>query len=115
MNIDELTIGELKKIAALAGNLNGASCASAKPEHADGHKQIVVLQRGWVMVGDFYQSGDECRLENASVIRQWGTTKGLGELVNGPLKDTKLDPCGTARFNALTIVHRLDVNGEKWK
>ena len=49
-------------------------------------KQIVILNRGWVVVGNYYEKGDDCTLTDASVIRAWGTTKGLGELAeNGPL------------------------------
>ena len=46
--------------------------------------RIVILQRGWVAVGRFSQSGSDCILEQASIIRKWGTTKGLGEIVSGP-------------------------------
>jgi len=77
-------------------------------------KQIVVLQRGWVVVGDVSRDGDEVTVENASVIRIWGTTKGLGELVNGPTASTKLDPAGTVRAHALAVVFTIDVDAEKW-
>lgn len=79
-------------------------------------KQIVILQRGWVMVGDFSQDGVNCQLDNASIIRIWGTTKGLGELaLGGPTSSTKLDPCGLVKFHELTIVSRLSVNEDKWQ
>jgi len=85
-------------------------------EKQDTKKKICVLQRGWVMVGDFKRDGSDCTLTNASVVRIWGTTKGLGEIaLNGPTKDTKLDPCGTARFDYLTTIAVLDCNEEKWK
>ena len=78
-------------------------------------KQIVILQRGWVVVGDFAEVKGECVLANASVIRVWGTTKGLGELAeNGPMTNTKIDPCPTVRFHPLTIIARMDVNEAKW-
>lgn len=77
-------------------------------------KKICILQRGWVMVGDFERNGNDCTLTNASVIRVWGTTKGLGEIaLNGPTSATKLDPCGTARFDYLTTIAVLDCS-EKW-
>lgn len=38
-------------------------------------KQIVVLNRGWVVVGNYSEDGDNCTLTDASVIRVWGTTK----------------------------------------
>jgi hypothetical protein len=80
-----------------------------------GPKKICILQRGWVMVGDFFREGNDCTLTNASVIRVWGTTKGLGELaLNGPTSSTKLDPCGTARFDYLTTIAVLDCNRGNW-
>ena len=80
-----------------------------------GVKAIVVLQRGWVVVGDYFQGELENRLENASLIRKWGTSKGLGELaLEGPKADTKLDECGTVRFNPGAEVCRMDCNSEKW-
>ena len=79
-------------------------------------KQIVILNRGWVVVGDYSEKGDDCFLTNASVIRTWGTTKGLGELAeNGPLTNTKLDPCPMLTFNKLTVVARMNVNENNWK
>lgn len=79
-------------------------------------KQIVILNRGWVIVGEFSQKKDECLVKNASVIRKWGTTKGLGELAeNGVLADTVLDSCPDVRFHPLTMVARMDVNEEAWK
>lgn len=113
MDINSMTIGELKEVAKIAGAIGAAPCAT-KPVQ-QGVKQIVVLQRGWVVIGDFYRNGDDCRVENASVIRIWGTTKGIGELINGPTSKTVLDPCGTQEFHILTIVTRFAVNAEKWK
>jgi len=77
--------------------------------------KIVVLQRGWVLVGKYSREGDECLLLDSSVIRRWGTTKGLGELaINGPLKDTILEPAGTCRFHRGAEVLVLDCEESKW-
>lgn len=76
--------------------------------------QIVVLQRGWVVVGHVRRSFDELTIENASVIRYWGTTKGLGELVDGPTSKTKLDAAGTIHANVLGVVLTLDVKADAW-
>lgn len=73
--------------------------------------QIVVLQRGWIVVGHVTRDGDELTITNASVIRRWGTTKGLGQLVNGPTLTTKLDPCGVIRAHILTVVMTIDAPG----
>lgn len=79
-------------------------------------KQIVVLNRGWVVIGDYSEKGDECTLEDASVIRKWGTTQGLGELAEkGKLPDTVLDTCPIVRFHKMTMVARMDVNESNWK
>jgi len=79
-------------------------------------KQIVILNRGWNVIGEYKEKGDECVLENASVIRKWGTTKGLGELAEkGILENTILDKCPNVRFNKMTMVARMDVNEDNWK
>ena len=82
-----------------------------------GDIKIVILQRGWVMVGRFERGDTVCKLYDASVIRSWGTTKGLGELAeNGPLANTKLDKCyGVVEFDWLTVVASVSVNDEAWK
>jgi hypothetical protein len=78
-------------------------------------KQVVILNRGWCLVGDYSEKGDECTLANASVIRAWGTTKGLGELAEcGPLTNTKLDPCPQVTFHKMTMVARMSVNEANW-
>ena len=82
---------------------------------ASGEIRIVILQRGWVFVGYFRQSGHACKLEAASVVRVWGTTKGLGEIaLNGPTDKTVLDPCPNVRFHELTVVAMIDCAEEKW-
>lgn len=81
-----------------------------------GDKKIVVLQRGWIHIGDFERNGNDCKLRNAYNIRVWGTTKGLSELVHGPTASTKLDKCeGIIEFDWLTVVYTITVNSEKWK
>lgn len=78
-------------------------------------KKIVVLHRGWVVVGDFKKEGNEIVVENASVVRRWGTTKGLGQLANeGPLENTVLDPTPPVRAHELAVVMSIDCNAEKW-
>ncbi len=82
----------------------------------DGPVKIVVLQRGWVLVGRYREvSETEHELTGANVIRFWGTTKGLGELVAGPTTTTRLDACGRASFHPQTVVFRLDCEEDGWK
>jgi hypothetical protein len=72
--------------------------------------KIVILQRGWVFVGEFSKEGENCKLSNSYSIRNWGTSKGLGELIDGPLKTTVLDFTGTTSFNELTSIAMIDCN-----
>lgn len=83
----------------------------------DGELKIVVLQRGWVMVGRLERDGSECKLHQAAVIRNWGTTKGLGEIaLGGPTKDTKIDKCGgLVEFDYLTVVASISCEESKWQ
>jgi len=98
--------------------VNGKTYYSEKTNLQDPTKiKIVVLQRGWVLVGEFEKNGTDCKLHNASVIRAWGTTKGLGEIaLEGPTSSTILDRCnGLVEFDILTVVLMISVNEEKWK
>lgn len=77
--------------------------------------QIVVLQRGWIAIGRFTQTKEQCHLTSAYIIRSWGTDKGLGQLANeGKQTNTKLDKCADLHFHELTVVFRMDVDESKW-
>ena len=91
--------------------------SSVQTKEPDGPVKIVILQRGWVMVGRLERNGSECKLHNASVIRAWGTTKGLGEIaMGGPTGSTKLDKCGgVVEFDYLTVVASVACEESKWK
>jgi len=82
-----------------------------------GDLKIVVLQRGWVMIGYLERDGSQCKLHSANVIRCWGTTKGLGELaLEGIKESTKLDKCnGVVEFDYLTVVCSISAKEEVWK
>jgi hypothetical protein len=74
-------------------------------------KQIVVLDRGFVYVGDVSITKDFVVIKNAKNIRYWGTSKGLGELVNGPLSGTKVDEVGTVHAPLRAVISLIDVGG----
>ena len=79
-------------------------------------KQIVVLQRGWIVVGDVEKTETEILINNCSVIRIWGTRKGLGEIAeNGPTDKTKLDPSPAIIVHPLSVVLFMNVNESNWK
>lgn len=79
-----------------------------------GNIKIAILQRGWIFVGRFSKVGSDCKLENAYNIRNWGTTKGIGELVDGPTSKTVLDATPTVNFHEMTIVALIDVDEKGW-
>jgi len=87
----------------------------------DGEIRIAVLQRGHVLIGRYSQKGEIGRLDNAHVIRRWGTTDGLGELaVKGPLPDsapngpTRLDSCPPIQFHIREVIFLMEVNPDAW-
>jgi hypothetical protein len=76
---------------------------------------ILILQRGWVVVGNFLKGPEWCELLNASVIRRWGTIKGLGEIaLEGPRSDTILDKCGDMDIPHRAIIAVQKCNSEVW-
>ena len=84
-------------------------------EEKTGNIRIVILQRGWVKVGRFYQDGVNCRLEHCATIRNWGTEKGLGQIATtGPTTKTVLDLEPTCRFHELTVISMIDCEESKW-
>jgi hypothetical protein len=74
-------------------------------------QQIVVLDRGYVYVGNVTIEGDLVKLENARNIRYWGTSQGLGELRNGPLSTTKIDVAGEVLAPLKSVVHFIQCKG----
>lgn len=102
-------------------NINGKMYVAKNNKQLEitGDIKIVVLQRGWIVVGRFYREkgGTQCKLYNASTIRIWGTTQGLGEIAGGgPTISTRLDKCrGVVEFDYMTVVLTIDCAGEKWQ
>lgn len=72
-----------------------------------GSKRIIVADRGWIFVGDCEDMQDgSVTIRNAFNIRFWGTTRGLGELINGPIADkTKYDKYGTVRCTPIVQIN----------
>lgn len=76
---------------------------------------IVVVDRGWVFVGRIQRGPDELVIHDASCIRRWGTTQGLGELaLHGPRPKTVLDPMGAVRIPARAVIFTLETEVSRW-
>ncbi len=76
--------------------------------------KIVVLPNGWVMVGGVSIKGATLRLDNGAVIRRWGTTSGLGQLVDGPTDETKLDPITGVVVSLINVLWTMEV-ADEWR
>ncbi len=84
----------------------------------NGKRMILVLQRGWVMVGEVHQHATNSiflTVTHGGNVRRWGTTKGLGELASkGPLGDTVIDPHETETTIPLFSIIQLFECSERW-
>ncbi len=77
--------------------------------------RILVLHRGWVVIGRVQASKDEIIVTDASTVRRWGTTAGLGQLAReGRQPNTVLDACPIVRVHPLAIVQQIDCVESKW-
>ena len=102
MDLNQMTIGELKEVASLTKNLGVCKSTSDVKDYG---KNIVILQRGWIIIGNLTKKDEEFTLTDGNVIRIWGTTKGLGEIAKeGKKKDTVLDPIPETKFHELTVI-----------
>lgn len=78
-------------------------------------RKIVVVQQGWVLVGHIVDKGTSLLVTEASVVRKWGTTAGLGEIaLHGPTAETVLDFCGKTDVPKLAVLFTIDCVEEKW-
>ena len=77
--------------------------------------KIVILQRGWVVIGRYSEDGEYGVLNDAYVIRRWGTSEGLGELaLQGKQSETKIEKTGVVKFHKLTSVATIDCDFKLW-
>lgn len=81
----------------------------------NGALRIVVLDRGFVVVGNVTVDDTKVTIRNCKCIRRWGTTRGLGELaLEGPRPNTILDPQPTTHVHILQVVQQIDCLGASW-
>jgi hypothetical protein len=75
---------------------------------------IVVVDSGFVFCGDCIHNEDTLVITNVKQLRQWGTTRGLGELVNGPTPKTVIDPIPSVIVPRARVIFTIPVNEKKW-
>ena len=80
--------------------------------------RIVVLQRGWVLVGEYHRPNSSLvtKLTRVRNVRRWGTQRGLAQLANeGPIQGkTVLDDGADAEWHVLAEVMSLKCNESAW-
>lgn len=103
MNADQI-----KLVAAVVSALQPSQQST---EQRDFGQNIVVLDRGFVYVGDVKEEGEYLRITKAKNIRFWGTKNGLGELRNGPLPETELDEAGEILAPKRALIHLVPCTG----
>ena len=91
--------------------INAALGTSQKSTQQPTGQHIVVLDRGFVYVGEIEVDAEYVRISNAKNIRVWGTKRGLGELRNGPLPETKLDVCGVVLAPKRALISLIPCQG----
>ena len=102
----EISITELVPLIQSAGRT-----PEQPPSNHPSGQHIVVLDRGFVYVGNITVDCDYCRINNTKNIRVWGTSNGLGELRNGPLSSTKLVVVGDVIAPTKSVIHYIPCTG----
>ena len=70
---------------------------------------IVVMTQSFVACGNLVNTDSGIVLNNAAIIRQWGTTEGLGQLaLKGKTSSTILDYYGIMHIPLHSIVFILE-------
>lgn len=77
---------------------------------------IVIADRGHVWVGRVETSADWVTVTDASAVRIWGTTRGLGEIAQGgPTAKTVLDKCDVVKISRRALIALIPCKEDKWK
>lgn len=92
MDINNLTLGQIKEIQALCGQSNGGS----KAHPMKGRRCLVRTYSAGVHIGDVvFVDGMECKLENALRLWKWeGGGLSLSAVANNGIKGGRLNKTG---------------------
>jgi len=72
--------------------------------------RILIIDAGWVLVGHITYTKTHMIVNNGNVVRNWGTTRGIGQLaLSGPTGDTALDPIPRTLVSRDKVIFDLNV------
>lgn len=79
--------------------------------------RILVLQRGWVLIGAVSMEGHRIVVENAWNFRRWGTKGvGIGALEAGPRPETELHFAGRrVVLHPLQVLFEIQCDAAAWR
>ena len=70
----------------------------------------------WIAKEVWREDTGEFHLVKARIIREWGTTEGLNQLVSGPTTSTKLDATAPIiTINAAAAIYRIPSSDAGWE
>ena len=76
---------------------------------------IVIADRGHVWVGKVSLANGFATITGGAAIRNWGTTKGLGQLAkSGPTGNTVLDPVPTMHIREAAVISYIPCEVSAW-
>ena len=107
MKIEDLTIGEAKQLANLFSKETAANITAATGKELHGNC-IVVLDKGFVYLGDLSTDGNWLYINNAKNIRKWTGGHGLSWYAeNGFSNDVVLDDSGDIKAPIGELKHLI--------
>ncbi len=109
MNLDEMTVGQLKEVAKLAKGLGGSTCARPKAKLEE-KRVILVVDRGWIFAGDQTTTSDGyVLLKNAVHVFRWESMGFAAMVQQGKGPKVDLRPVADVEIPKDSIIFRVPV------
>lgn len=113
MNVDELTVGQLKEITKLASGLGCGPKSKASPKLEE-KRVVVVVDRGWIFAGDQTVTSDGyILLRNAVHVFRWESMGFAAMIAQGKGPKVDLRPVADVEIPKDSIIFRVPVDA-KW-
>jgi len=93
-------------------DING-TIYTPKQDTPTGNRYIVVLDRGWIVVGNVKETDGECRVVNAFNLRKWGKNGFGGVTLKPKGAEVLLDKCADIIYRRDAEIMRVPIS-EDW-